>query len=228
MIHIYDGNPGQGKTYMLALETLRLIKRNHSWWINKKIKNPRLIVTNMALSGQLVAKYGYMIRYWQDLKQLVGVREADVIFDDMSTYLDGQRWLDTPTKVKRWLRLHEHYGCDIYGNAQDYLSIDISARRLITNVTNVRKLIGSRRPSATKPDIKFVWGVLLLREVGEDDINRERTKRQLHGLPRLEFLQKYVCQVFDTTQEFQQGDYPPLEHIERICTVCNELKTSHR
>lgn len=227
MIFVYDGNPGQGKTYMLACDTLDLLDRNRIWYKKGKTKTLRKLYTNMALHPDIEAQYPDQIFYWQDLAQLVSVREADIIFDDMSTYLDSQRYLDTPTRVKRWLRLHEHYGCNIYGNAQDFLSIDISVRRLITTVTNVRKMIGSRRPYATMPPVKYIWGVLMLREVDEEEMDKERQKRIFTGWPRIEFLKRSYCNVFDTTQELAQGDWPSLECVIREAP-CGEVKHTHR
>jgi len=227
MIIIYDGNPGQGKTYMLAQEALGLLERNKNWFRTHKTPTLRRLATNMRLSEETEKRYEGQIVYWSDMKQLVKLRECDVMFDDMSTYLDAQRYLDTPTRVKRWLRFHEHYGCDIYGNAQDFLAIDISVRRLITQVYNVRKLLGSRRPSATKPAVKRVWGVIMIRQVDEQDMDKERTKRVFSGFPRIEFLKKKNCMVFDTTQDIEVEDWPNLEHIERKCLKCGELKVKH-
>lgn len=233
MIHVFDGNPGHGKTYMLAVTTLNLLRRNKKWYKSGKTKVIRKLATNMVLSEAIHDEFGEYITFWSDLRQLVDMRESDVIFDDMSTYLDSQRYLDTPIRVKRWLRFHEHYGVNIYGNAQDFLSIDITVRRLITSVQNVRKLIGSRRPSATRPPVKRIWGLILLREVQEKDLDKERTKRQTGGIPQMQALRKRYCGVFDTMQDFEQGDWPPLEHIERFCSEAgcdmnSRPKISHR
>jgi len=227
MIHIYDGNTGQGKTYMTGMETLRLLHRNKKWYETKKTKTPRTVATNMALSLAIQNQYKGYISFWTDMEQLVSLRQCDVIFDDMATYLDSQRWTETPLSVKRWLRLHEHYGCDIYGNAQDFLTIDPSVRRLTGRVDHVSKIIGSRRPSATKPEVKRIWGVLTVRRVKTEEMDKEKIKRTYEGLPRIEFIKRKICDVFDTAQDIQMGEYPPLQHIERGCNHCGELKIKH-
>jgi len=227
MIHIYDGNTGQGKTYMTGLVTLQLLHRNKKWYEKGKIKTPRIVATNMALSAEIVEKYKGYVSSWSDMEQLVSLRQCDVIFDDMATYLDSQRWTETPLSVKRWLRLHEHYGCDIYGNAQDFLTIDPSVRRLTGHVDHVSKIIGSRRPSATKPEVKRIWGLLLVRRVKTEEMDKEKIKRTYEGLPSIEFIKRKICNVFDTTQDIQQGEYPPLQHIERGCLHCGEMKIKH-
>jgi len=228
MINIFVGNTGQGKTYMSALTALELLNRNWHWYKKGKTKVMRKLATNMALNPQLKKKFPEMIVDWNDMEQLINLRECDVIFDDMSAYLDSQRWQDTPMSVKRWLRLHEHYGCDIYGNAQDFLTIDPSVRRLTYSVKHVSKLMGSRRPSATKPEVKHIWGVLITREVAEEVMDQEKLKyKYVSWFPQLEFIKKEICNVFDTTQDLQVGEYPALHHIERKCLTCSEVKLRH-
>jgi len=173
MIHIWEGNTGQGKSYMSATDTLYLLQRNKKWYETKKTSIKRMVATNMAINKELQNAYKDYVLQWSELDQLINLRECDVIFDDMATYLDSQRWTDTPMSVKRWLRLHEHYGCDIYGNAQDFLTIDPSVRRLTGTVTRVTKVIGSRRPSATKPKVRFIWGMLFLRQITKENMEKD-------------------------------------------------------
>jgi len=227
MISIYEGNTGQGKTYMTAFTMLKLLERNLRWLKQHKIDRPRLVATNMSVGREILEKYSQYIVYWQELEQLIELRQCDVIFDDMATYLDSQRWTDTPNSVKRWLRLHEHYGCDIYGNAQDFLTIDASVRRLTSLVTRITKIVGSRRPSATKPAVKHVWGVLMLREVNKENRDKDDVKREYEGWPRIEFLRRKYCELFDTAQEMKMSEYPPVHHIERACLTCGKGIVKH-
>lgn len=216
-IQIWEGNTGQGKTYLSSRDAITLLRRNVAWHKSGKIKTIRKIATNIALNKTILDSFPEYITYWDNLEQLVGLRECDVIFDDMAAYLDSQRFKDTPMSVKRWLRLHEHYGCDIYGNAQDFLTIDISVRRLVSSVYRVKKFIGSRRPSATKPAVKRVWGFLLARAVDPKDFVKESIERNYTGIPQIYFLRKKTCLVFDTTQDIQLAEWPALKHIERRC-----------
>jgi len=227
MIHIWEGNTGQGKSYMTAIDTLMLLHRNKKWFDKGKTKIRRMVATNMAVSKKIHEKYKDYLVYWEELEQLVELRQCDVIFDDMATYLDSQRWIDTPMSVKRWLRLHEHYGCDIYGNAQDFLTIDPSVRRLTGTVERVTKVLGSRRPSATKPEVKMIWGILFIREVAREEMDKDDIKRTYKGFPRIEFLFRRNCEVFDTTQDMQMSEYPPLHHIERKCLTCSKIVAKH-
>ncbi len=227
MIFLFEGNTGQGKTYMTSVNTLLLLQRNRKWKEKGKTKTTRKLATNMKLSKEVEEEYGDKIVYWTELEQLIGLRECDVIFDDMASYLDSQRWVDTPMSVKKWLRLHEHYGCDIYGNAQDFLTIDISVRRLCTRISRINKFIGSRRPSATKPDVKYIWGIFVIREIDIQKYKTETQEKPYLGWPKIEFIKRRYCNTFDTTQDITTSEWPPLQHIERNCLQCSHVKTRH-
>lgn len=230
MITIYRGEPGQGKTYFMSEKLLDLIARNKRWFKKGLTQDLRPIATNMIISDW-VKKIYPNIHYWEDLEELVQLKGADILFDDMSNYLDAQRWTDTPLVVKRWLRYHEHYGVEIYGNAQDFLTIDISVRRLTTQLYSVYKIIGSSRPGENKPPVKYIWGILLCREVDlkglKNNPNVDETNLAYRGLPRFEWISKKVCSVFDTTQDFSSMKWPNLHHIVRECLTCGKEVIKH-
>jgi len=228
MISIWEGNTGQGKTYMLGKTTLWMLARNKKWYDKGLTKKPRLLYTNMVLSQKVTEKYKGYIHYWSDLTQLVGIRQADIIFDDMATYLDAQDWIHIPESVKRWLRLHEHYGCDIYGNAQDFNTIYKSVRLLTGRLRRVRKILGSKRPAETKPPVSGIWGVLVWRDVANKDFGKDKEERKEFGMPHVEFLRRKHCEIFDTSQDLESSDWPPLQHIQRVCVECSEMKVIHR
>lgn len=230
MITIYRGEPGQGKTYFMSLTILDLIARNKLWQKKGYTKELRPIATNMDIADWVKKTYPKIIR-WNDLQELISFKGADVFFDDMSNWLDAQRWADTPQSVKQWLRFHEHYGVEIYGNAQDFSTVEISVRRLTTELYSVKKIIGSRRPGENKPPVKRVWGVFVRRQVDltgmKNKTSNDETDLKYQGWPRIEFLKKKVCSVFDTTQDFDDIKWPHLHHSERSCPTCGKLVIKH-
>ncbi len=228
MIHIIEGNVGQGKTYLLSKTMLLILRRNKKWLESKKTKHIRYVVTNMQVSEWVLEHYGEYVKSWTGLEDLVTLRECDVIFDDMSTYLDAQEWANIPMTVKHWLRLHEHYGCDIYGNAQDFNTIYKSVRQLTTSLKRVRKIFGSRRPCVTKPGVDKVFGIMISREVDGAEFEQEKEDRKMTGFPTFHTIKKSVCSLFNTSQDLEAGKYPPLDHIERTCIECAFIKTIHR
>jgi len=218
MIRLRQAQPGNGKSYFAGVEFLSLLKRNILWDQKGKIKVRRKVATNLELNPKLLSEYGEYIIQWNGLEDLVKLRDCDVIFDDMGSYLDAQEWQKTPREVKTWFRLHEHYGVEIYGNCQDFKDIIGSVRRLVVDLEYVRKIVGSRRPANSKPKVKMIYGVFMIRKMRIDTSEKPIDKREYFGFPRIEFLRKKFCNVYDTLQDIQEGSLPPLKHVSRYCS----------
>lgn len=230
MIHIIEGNPGNGKTYLQSKLMLWILQRNRKWFKTGKTKMRRIVAHSHPISKGIEEEYYEYLKSWDGLEQLVGLREVDVFFDDMSLALDSREWANVPMTVKDWMRLHEHYGCDLYGNAQDFNAIDKSVRMLTTTLKRTFKIVGSKRPCKSKPPVKRIWGLFVTREVEGTEFEKEKQDRRMVGFPTFHRLEKKICEIFNTQEELSRGKYPPLDHIERVCLVdsCQHIKIIHR
>lgn len=233
-IFIYNGLPGSGKSTQLAYKALDLLEQNKRLFEKKFMfgKPRRLIVSNMKFSKEIENQYGYgtpesYIAYWSDLEELIEYRHVDVIIDEVATYLDSTQWKEVSLSVKRWLQQHRHFGLDIFGSTQDFKTIDISMRRLTKRAWWVRKIIGSRDISTTLPDVKHPWGVIMLREINWEDFTSDAQDYHFGLIPEILFITKKRTQCFDTTQDIQAGQYPPLVHKVRYCKTCHAEKITH-
>jgi len=232
MIHIYDGGTGQGKTYMNAIDILDLLHRNEKWFKKGKIPRRRLLASNMLISKWVHDLYPSSIIYWSEIEDLIQLRECDIIMDDMGAYLDARRWKEMTVECQRWFRLHEHYGCSIYGNAQDFLTIDIAIRRITTTVDHVQKLMGSQRPCVTKPVVKHIWGIIKIQGVHEEEFEKDKMRREYYGFPKFKFIKKDICEVFDTLHDLKVSNKRYLNHYlwyckNELCDYHNEPKVTH-
>ncbi len=228
MIHILEGNVGQGKTYLQSKLMLQVLARNKKWYEKGITKIKRIVAHSHPINTDIVETYKDYLLQWQGLEQLVVLRETDIFFDDMSLALDSREWANVPSSVKDWLRLHEHYGCDVFGNAQDFNAIDKSVRMLTTTLKRTYKIFGSRRPYKTKPPVKKIWGMIMTREVDGKAFEKEKDDRKAIGFPNFHKITKANCAIFNTQEELIRGKYPPLDHIERECMTCLQLKVIHR
>lgn len=228
MIHIIEGNPGNGKTYLQNKLMLYILKRNRKWWQEKKIKRLRFVAHSHPLSAKIQKEFKGYLYQWNGLEQLVQLRECDVFFDDMSLSLDSREWANVPMTFKDWLRLHEHYGVDIYGNAQDFNTIDKSVRMLTTTLKRSWKIFGSRRPALSKPSSNRVFGLFMTRDVDDSEFDEEKQDRKTSGFPKFHLLRKHICDMYNTQEDLVRGKYPPLDHVERVCLTCNQTKVIHR
>lgn len=168
------------------------------------------------------------IEYFEEPKELIKKRHCDIFWDEVSSYLSASEWKDTPKSVKRFLEQHRKFGIDIYGTAQNYKQIGISARRQIEEIKRITKLMGSKDLTANLPDPNFIWGICIVRKV--DKIHIEEVGKTEYSGFGLLFITQGKVDMFDTTQEIKGGEYPPLQHIIRTCEEpdCDFKKIYHR
>jgi len=227
MIHVYTGLPGSGKTLKLAKIALKLLKRN-SWYYNKT-GIVRQIYSNVRFNEKIEKKYSRFIRYWTELDDLWKARDIDVIWQEMAAYLDSNDYKIVPRELKRWLQLHRHYGVDIYGDTQDFPMIDISVRRIANHVYRLFKLFGSRDKSATRPKVRFIWGVVLMLYVDPNTFADDKQDYRYVGWKLMCFGNK-ICNVFNSYEDLNYNSYPPLKHVIRKCLFpgCNKVHLEHK
>jgi len=137
----------------------------------------RLIASNIKFADWFEAKWDGWILYWTRLDELHELRHADLIWDEIATELDARNWPNLSPETMRMLSQYRKRGLDIYANTQDFSMVDVRARLMITSVHTLTKLIGSPDPSATKPAVTRIWGVVLIRQVENwKQINPEKKK----------------------------------------------------
>jgi len=109
-------------------------------------------------------------------KDIHPLHDVDIFIDEGATIFPSDSWSQTPL----WLRVawaqHRHRGIRMLMLTQDYMSIDINARRMLWRAYYMKKLIGSRDISPTLPPLhpwtiknffskkKLIWGVYSLQE----------------------------------------------------------------
>lgn len=224
MITIATGIPGSGKSLWTADTFLWLLRRNIRW--HKKSGIIRKVFSNLKLSADLEKEYAGFFEYWDDPSILVKIYDADIVWDEVATHLDSTQWANLPLEIKRFMQQHRKRGIDIFGNTQDFAMIDISMRRLVSDVIILKKVFGSRDPSPTRPPVKYIWGLVISKSV--DPATFEKPEKRFSGWGWF-LIRKKLVQAFDTRQEIKMGVYPPLKHVDRVCVrpECDFKKTIH-
>lgn len=208
--------PGSGKSNTLAQITIELLKRNAKY--KKRSGIERKVYSNVVLNDRISTLFSDIIVYYSNLLDLTPIRDADVVCQEISQYIDSQEFALLPRSFKAWLRKHRHYGIDIYGDTQDFLTVDVSFRRLVNNVYYCQKLIGSSDPSATRPKVNFIWGIIFRREIDPTSFDKEKEKYNFKPMSwSFGLISKSSCSVYDTRQDVPAPEYADLTHIERIC-----------
>jgi len=195
---------------------------------------PRPIVSNLQFNPRFehwaVHEMGVPIIYWTDLDSLIEYNNADIIIDEVGTYFDSRLWADLSLDVRRWLAQGAKTGIEIYGSAQDFAQVDLAFRRLVNHLFHITKLVGSRRPAATKPPVKTIWGVCSMRELNPQGYKEDKKQFDKTSLfPSFFLIERKYCEIFDTTQKIERSAPPKLKHIRRICAdaVCGYIKIQH-
>jgi len=235
MKHIFSGLESSGKSYLLAKLDADIAWRNYKWKLKSGIIRP--IYSNLQFSEEfynLVTKeYEIPIYYWENLDDLIKINNADVFIDEVGNYFDSRMWTELSLDARRWLTQGSKVGIELYGTAQDFAQVDKAFRRLVNDLTHVIKFIGSRRPSATRPPVKFIWGLCFKREL--DPLGYDEDKKTFNStvggiIPIPFFLRRQYCELFDTTQIIKKSKPMPYKHVEKICENypnCLFHKTTH-
>jgi len=229
---IFSGLESSGKSLKLASVVSDVAERNALWLKKSGVIRP--IVSNLFFSEEFfdycVNTLGIPIHYWTNIDELIKYDNADIIIDEVGTYFDSRLWADLSLDVRRWLTQGAKSGIEIYGTAQDFAQVDLAFRRLVNHLFHITKLCGSARPAATKPPVKYIWGICLSRELNPREYKEDKKSFDTTQLiPSFFLIERIYCEMFDTTQKIQRSRPTPFRHIERGCelTDCSFHKIAH-
>jgi len=230
---ITEGAPGQGKSLYTARLTRRILVRNKKW---EAKGNPRRhIYSNLKFSEEFEKEWEGFIRYWSDSSTLVKLHDCDIIWDEIATEIDARNFMNLSVEMKRFLSQYRKRGIDIYANTQDFSMIDQRARLMISNVNTLTKIIGSQDISTTKPPPKYIWGLVMIRNV-QNFRETDPEKKKYDILPSFMLISRELVSIYDTRQDIPLGKPPPLRHEVRFCEhhkdsggdgSCEHCKTIH-
>lgn len=231
---VYSGLESSGKSLRLAMCASDVLWRNHQWAKKSGITRP--LASNMKFSNAF-ERYAKELRipilYWTNIDELIQLRNADVFIDEVGNYFDSRLWADLSLDARRWLAQGAKMGIEMYATAQDFAQVDKAFRRLTNHLFHITKLIGSPRPSATKPPIKRIWGICWVSELDPQGYNEDEKKFKSSGfhIPGFFMITRQSCEIFDTLQRIERSKPMPYRHEERICELhgagCDYARTIH-
>lgn len=213
------GLEGSGKTLLMSCDAWELLYRNANW--EKKTGKKRPIVSNIVFTEAFTAfaeSKGVPIRYWKNIEELVQMTECDLFIDEIGAYFDSRTFDALPLNVRLWLAQADKLGVHIIGGAQDWSQIDVSYRRLVKKLFDVKKVIGTRRPSATRPGSKKPWALVLRYKVAPVAGAESTELKTLSMLPYIHFFWGKHFRRFDTNARVEDSEPPPLKRVIRKWT----------
>jgi len=220
---IFSGLEGDGKSLQLAKTVRTLVQRNAKWREESGVVRP--IYSNMRFSetfSQWAESLGIPLRYWSNLDDLIKIEQADIIVDEVGNYFDSRLWADLTLDARRWLTQGSKMGIELYGSAQDFAQVDKAFRRLVNELIHISKIVGSPRPSATRPPVKRIWGVCSMTSLDPQQYDESEDKFAKFSIFTIRwfFIRRRDCEIFDTTQKIERSVPSPYRHIRRECELC--------
>jgi len=111
------------------------------------------------------AHRGHIV-YYDDITELIEIRNGVILMDEGQNLLDAYNWENTPPEFRNKLRQHRKHRLDLYATTQNMGTIDINMRRLVqgwVHCKDVFALLWKRNPSLftihirEKKDIDFLY-----------------------------------------------------------------------
>lgn len=226
------GMPSNGKSYYMAIQIDRTYKRNLAWYKKTGVKRPLHI--NFPLSEEYLSDKEGWFYYWESWSDLLKIEEADVFWDEISVLLDSYKYESLSRSQLQWLTHYAKNGIEIYANTQFFNQLAKRARQLATEVYTSFKVIGTPRPSPTRPAVKRPWGLIVGLEMenftDEEALdNPVYTKVPLIGLPIpafIEFVEKKYTDMYNTKHKIIPEKWLEARFINNDIYTIDKLKQS--
>jgi hypothetical protein len=233
MFEFTFGDIGSGKSLHQAETVIRLLRRSRK--IQKKYHLPlREVWCNFHMNEKIREANKDRLFYWQLPQQMIFEdyptnrrirRNFDLVWDEMAVELPSDAWRDTDPAIRRFFAQHRKRGVQIFGNTQDYMMLDINARRMATKVYETHKILGNRDPSSTLPPVKLIWGVIIIWQLDKRLIREDAgNKKHLDLIPEFLFITKKLTEAYDTTEDIAKNPKLKLQHVEYWCDTCKGIK----
>lgn len=237
MFQFTFGDVGSGKSLRQADETIYLLNRARKFHNKYPDKPLREVWCNFTISEKYRNKYKGYYKHWDHPLEMIFKdypenkqirKDFDCMWDEIAVEIPSDKWKDTHPEIRRFFAQHRKRGIQIYANTQDYLMLDINARRMVTSVFKCNKIIGSRDPSATLNPIRFVWGLVFIWQLDKECIRRDdKDQRRVTLLPEFFWITKERCDLYDTTEDIKQNTKNRLLHVELECDKCGFIRQEH-
>jgi len=221
VFELIEGQPGNGKSLYTSRITQKLVKRNQKWFessgkiryiysnlkFSPEFEEKATVTIHEEIEGKWVHTKIHLIRYWNNVDEVSRLMDCDIIWDEIATEMDARTFATLSEEIKRFLSQYDKRGVEIYSNTQDFSMVDLRARMFVTRVATLNKVLGSPRPSPTKPPLKRIWGLILVRDVQTWKAS-DTTKKIYSLIPSFFFINKEDVSIYDTRQTIESTQLP--------------------
>ena len=143
---LITGLPGSGKSLMMATFVYPYLIAGYqvysNLWLNWK---------NFDVLGEWDSEKNNL-HYYQEIEDIVDVRNCIVICDEIAEPLDPRNWENESGAIRRFFQQHRHHHVDVYGTTQNITLVAKSARIVIDEWTDCFRIL------------RIIPGVIIFRE----------------------------------------------------------------
>jgi hypothetical protein len=269
---LFYGPRSQGKSLHQAKTVLAILERLDALYRFYPLLPQAIVVSNQKFNAKIEAQWqGTRLFYWESIQQLKycpravcwkteyekgykgkekaiphRLHDCYVVIDDAATIIPADGWQDLPRWFRKLWAQAGHNGVHCLANIQDPVSCDINFRRYTDLCFKISKVMGNKRPEASKPPVNTIWGIYTSREIpaeelwihgdkSEQEIQQERLDRdeaesaareagkkvirvaQHSWRRRFHLIRRRDTEIYDTLQNVPEYMPNSLEHIELKC-----------
>lgn len=201
----FTGLESSGKSLQLSIRAKMAIGRNKQW-LRKREKLglpcvPRTMAFDTPMSAEFIKEIedaGIKYLYFRSLMDILYIQQADIFINEIIKYFPATGSASLTNEQMDFLTQGAKSGVFLYFASQDFSQSHKQFRLLCNEVYVVTKLIGARRPIASAPPVKRIWGVCALRKVDPRSFKGDSVTMDSIGLPSLFTIKKEDCDRFDT------------------------------
>jgi hypothetical protein len=268
---LFYGPRSQGKSLHQAKTAYDALQRMDALYRFYPDLPQAIMVSNQKFNAKIEEKYlNWRLFYWESIQQLKScpravcwkdewtnkngkrqrvphrLHDCIILIDDAATIIPADGWRDLPVWFRKLWAQAGHNGIHALANIQDPVSCDINFRRYTDLCFKFQKVMGNKRPEASKPPVNTVWGIYTSREVpaeelwihgdkSEQEIQQERIDReekekiakeagkkivrvgQRAWKRRFHLIRRRDTELYDTLQNVPEYMPNSLDHVELKC-----------
>jgi len=236
----WTGLESAGKSQLMAVHAWKIYKRN-ARWIKKRKKLglphiPRTMAFDSPMSPRFISrleKAGLKYIHFYDLDEVNGLSNIDIFINEILKFFPQRGNEPLNRDQAEFLSQGAKDGIDIYFCSQDFSQAHKQFRFLVNRLHYVVKVVGSRRPTASSPPVRRIWGLVVYWDVKPSSFKGDNTTlEKTWWLPSFYFLNKTDASLYDTSYKVRGTKMPVQQMVEQevryIDRTGKQVKTTKR
>lgn len=218
----WTGLESAGKSQLMAVKAVEVLKRNIKWIKRREKLGLEFIPRTMAFDSPMselfiknVEEHGMKYVHFYDLNDIMPLSQIDIFINEINKFFP-QRGSDPLTREQaEFLSQGAKDGIDIYFCSQDFSQAHKQFRFLVNQIYHVTKWLGSRRPVASAPPVKRIWGFVTYREIDPRTFKGDNMTMDRMGLPAIYWINRQDTELYDTSYKVRGSKLPPIKMVEQ-------------